>query len=275
MSPEIMRARLLSESITDNYFKLMILASDNDEESVEFNEIIKKIKKTIVLEKEAYNEISLLDIDTFFANYDYEDKKALDIRMFERLQERKALLIGEIKNNDGILLKNVFNCKMTIDTYKLIRSKILAIKKEYENDERFKQLIFYHHISKFSLFTSNSYMEDYILKYNFDIKKTPSIKFEEINKLFSIDTLELLSESLSSNICDELDSINQINNRDQILNTYSALSALSRIEVSLNCLNQNQVKNIINKYQSMYGDSKKEPLITAKKLIKNRLNKFK
>ena len=152
---------------------------------------------------------------------------------------------------------------MSLDTFKLIRKRILSIKDENEKYEGYKQLVLYHHISKYTHFTINSYTEDLALDSHFNIDEMPTFTFEDINKMFNVDTLKETTPGLTMAIFNNLDRLYAINTHDGILNTYLALTSLSQIEVAMNCLNLEEMNNLMSSFQMIYGGTKKEQMQTA------------
>lgn len=274
MTEELMSARLISKAIMDLYTKLMDLISDNNEDSILYDETIHKIKKAVILEKKAYNKIDLLTIKTFFDKYDSKSDTPTEKRMYEKLTERMDRLTEKRKLQDGTLFTNVVDSKIIIDSFRIIRKRILSIKDENQEDELFKRLVLYYHISKFSLFTTNSYIEDIALECNFNVDKMPNITFEDINKMYNIDSLKIANDDLCLKVYAILSILNEINNSDGVLNDYLALTELSNIETILNYLEYNEVSKLETLYQTIFSKTTKPQLITAKKLIRNRLKEL-
>ncbi len=275
MTPEIMKASIYSKVITEYYESLMQLTEENEDGANKYEEILEKIKRTTKLEKKAYSEIDLSTINDFFEKNIKDNTNVAECRLFQRLEERVSELTDEKKLEDGTLFENIFEYMMTLDAFKLIRKRILSIKDENEKYEGYKQLVLYHHISKYSHFSINSYAEDVALENYFNIDKMPIFTMEDIDKMFNIDSINATAPGLCKVIFNRLDTLYTINSNDGILNTYVALTALSQIEVSMNYLNLEEMNNIMSTFQIIYGGTKKEQMLTAKRLIKKRLNELK
>ena len=75
---------------------------------------------------------------------------------------------------------------------------------------------------------------------------------------------------LQINILTGLTTLKEINTYDEMLNTYLALTELSRIEALLSYLDKNNIEKLLEIYKFVYGDSKEETMTTANALIRKR-----
>ena len=90
------------------------------------------------------------------------------------------------------------------------------------------------------------------------------------NNEFNIDLIRDFSNMLQINILTGLTTLKEINTYDEILNTYLALTELSRIEALLSYLDKNNIEKLLEIYKFVYGDSKEETMTTANALIRKR-----
>lgn len=102
----------------------------------------------------------------------------------------------------------------------------------------------------------------------------PDISIEDINEVFDINLINDYSEVLHYNIFTGLNALYEINEKDEILNTYLALIELARIEAILSYLDKKTLNNVENSFNNTYCTSKKEQINTAKSLIKQRKNEI-
>ena len=266
---------IISSVITSYYQKLVNLILEGKEDNDEYNDILDKIKHIVKVEKKAYSNISLETINEYYKNTDFDGDNPIENRTFSRLSEREKVLNDKQRLDDDSLLSSVLDAKITIDMIKLVYQKLINLKEENIDEDTYFSLMMYYHVSKFTYLTDSSFIEKIALEHNFNVEEIPTISFEEINKAFGIDLHNDLMEILYLNIYEELSALYELSEKDPILNTYSALTELSRIEVMLSYLDEKTLDRLINSYNQEYGDSKKETMINANNLIKKRKKEFK
>lgn len=273
MSPKLNKISIISSIITSYYQKLVNLIYEGNKNNDEYNEILEKIKEIIKLEKESYNNIDLKTIKDYYNEINLDGDNPIENRCFSRLSEREKSLCGEPRSNNGMLLSVVIDGKIMIDVLKLVHKRLHELKEEDIN--AYENLMMYYEVSKFTYLTDSSFLEDLALKYDFNVEEIPSLSFEEISKSFNIDIKNNFMEIIYLNIFTELNALYEISEKDKMLNTYLALTELSRIEVLLSYLDEKTLDRLINAYQEEYGDSNKETMINAAILIKKRKKEFK
>lgn len=270
MSEELSKLSMIAKSITNYYQELENLIYEDLTRNEEYEEIIKRIQELIEYENEEYAKVNLETIKTYFKQIHNKDESLVKQRIQNRLNERLEILTNEPQTDDGKLLSNIIDAKIMIDTLKIVEKRIENIKQENIHDPRFKTLIQYYESSKLTYLTNTSYLENIALKNSFDIKNIEEISIDKINNEFNIDLIRDFSNMLQINILTGLTTLKEINTYDEILNTYLALTELSRIEALLSYLDKNNIEKILEVYKFVYGDSKEETMTTANALIRKR-----
>lgn len=276
MPEEIKRVILLSGEITMNYVRLSELIIDNKTDTEEFDETLKRIKEILDEEEETYSKINLDTIEGYFKVYSALDDTPIENRVLERLSERKNVILDVPRINDYTTIGSVLGSKIMIDTIKLMEERINSLEKENCTDEGVKLLRIYHKSAMFAHLTYNTYIEKRSLEYNFDIESIPSISFEEINNQFDTSIPNNIQNTIIRHILEDIMSLNDLNQNlpDRIMATYLALFELSRIETMLEYLNKKSLNTIYNIFQTQFTNSKTEPMLMAKELIRKRKEKI-
>ena len=270
MSEELSKLSMIAKSITNYYQELENLIYEDLTRNEEYEEIIKRIQELIKYENEEYAKVNLETIKTYFKQIHNKDESLVKQRIQNRLNERLEILTNEPQTDDGKLLSNIIDAKIMIDTLKIVEKRIENIKQENIHDPRFNTLIQYYESSKLTYLTNTSYLENIALKHSFDIKNIEEISIDKINNEFNIDLIRDFSNMLQINILTGLTTLKEINTYDEILNTYLALTELSRIEALLSYLDKNNIEKLLEIYKFVYGDSKEETMTTANALIRKR-----
>ena len=162
-----------------------------------------------------------------------------------------------------------------IDTLKLVNQRLLnLIEDTDEDDNDLSDLLLYFKVSKFTYLADSSFLEDLALECDFNIEELPTLSFDKVNNELKIDVLNEANGIFYFYIFNELDALCEISEKKGALNTYLALTGLSRVEVLLNFLDKETFNDVFNYFQEKYGNLKIETMDSAKRLIRKRKEEF-
>ena len=275
MPEELKKVILLSEEITMQYVKLTGLMIDEETDTEEFEDTLTKIKELLDEEQEVYSKINLDTIEGYFKVYNLLEDTPIENRVLERLKERKNVILDVPRINDYTTIGSVIGAKIVIDTIILMEKRINSLVKENSTDEGVNLIKMYHKSALFAHLTNSTYIEKRSLEYDFDVESMPPISFEEINKQFDANIPNDIQNTIIKHILEDLISLNDINLPDRFVATYIALFELSRIETMLEYLNKNSLNTMYRIFQSQFNNSKTEPMLMAKELIRKRKDSIK
>ena len=136
--------------------------------------------------------------------------------------------------------------------------------------EDINMLQFYHHINKYNYLSSNNYIESLALRYDFDIKKIPSLYFTDIESKFDVEFISNLQPIFLEYAKDSIEELTTLDIDDRYLQIYISLFELMRVKIVIDNLEYDNVKKLLDYLDSQYDDNDDIALASAKSLIKKR-----
>lgn len=256
--------------------------------------ILNKIKNEFNIECDFYNNLDINDIDNLMKIINDKSNERLDfvnIRinmklsiLYDKLYGNKILnldLIDSVDEDLNFSMIDLITSKIVIDIYKLLDSKldniVVCDNKSicYANDIRILNMQYV--IYRLCL---NEVTERLGLEYGYDIKKIPSISFNEIEKnIFETYGIDInLKNNINSKIFTYLLSkINEFGNLkmniDDYESIYDNLLYVSTIEVLISYLNSMQLEFILIYFSRINSDNK---IVSdnIKKLVRSKINEL-
>ena len=250
MNDRITSARLATYIMVQYYNKLIKLANDFLEDSFEYIELVKMIREKVIVENNAYANMTKEDIEICLNEIkNQEINNDLLARYYSKLNYQKRIKDGGKVLDNSVLLSGVISAKISIDLLKKLDTIINNIDNNPNISEEDAYILkLYHITNKFMYFTSNTYLEKYALQYNFNIESMPSIEFSDIEKKYNVRFVDNITSVLANYIIDGINELVNLKSDDEYYRTYKSLTELSRFEVMLPYLNINSIKLIENSY---------------------------
>ena len=275
MNEDLIKIKLAGLFSYYYYHRLKKLSCADQEETDEYLEIIDKLKKVIKAENEVYAGLSerdlrtcSLEIDTYGINNEMDSRKYMKIQFEER--KRKHFVL-----KNGVLLSDAISSKILIDILKGIEKKIEEFSTNPESViEDICMLQFYHNIHKYDYLTSNNYIEALALRYDFDISRIPALYFTDIENKFDVEFVKNLQPIFLNYAKESLEELTTIDTDDRYFQTYISLFELMRLNVVLENLNYDTVKQLLGYFNDNYDDTEDVILASAKSLIKKKKKEF-
>ena len=271
MTDNINRVRVAT-AITDLiYDKLRFLSGYDKEDSPEYEELLTKVKRCIMIENKEYDNLSneeLLECMIAIEKNKYTHPSL--VRHYSKL--KYVLQVREGNATDqGNLLNDVISTKLLVDVLKKLDYKVKSLTDNEEiSEEDLGILIIFHKVHKFSYLTSNNFIESLAIKNDFDIESIPRLSFSRIEDRFGIKFLDKAKELFLSYATDSIDELLKMNTEDIHARAYTTLFELSRIECVLEYLDYKTTEALQKyvDYNKNYKDD--EVLTTVKRLIRKR-----
>lgn len=275
MSENLQNAFLVSIMIANYYDKLIKYTITDEEDSEEYLECIKNIQKAKITEKEMYQRLQFKEIVDYLNSKKFKEDinsnaTLAQVRIFKKLVKAGEKYFEEnIYNNNPLsnTIDNAISVEALKKTYRLIEDL-----DEYTVDDTqvLYQLKAHNKICKYAHLIDDDNMEDIALKYNFDIEKISLKTLKQIKEENKNKRNQPIMPILYIKFFKELNSLENINFNEPVLNTYYGYIILTKIEIILNNLDKKTLEKIISKCERDYKNKNSEILGYAKKLIRER-----
>ncbi len=275
MSEDLIKIKIAGLFIHYYYHKLEELSCDEEEGTIEYIEIVDKLKKAIAAENEVYAGLSERDLRTCYLEaetFGVSDQMAL--RRYSKVECEEKKRKGS-KQKNGVLLSDAIATKMLIDILKGLEKKVEEFSTNPDSViEDIHMLRLYHHVHKYKYLSSNSYMESLALKYDFDVNRIPSMYFTDIENRFDVDFVKKLQPIFLDYAKDSLEELQAVDMEDRYLYMYVSLFELVRLNVALENINYETLVQLLDYFNERYEDNDNIMLSSAKTLIKRKKKEF-
>ena len=275
MNENRVQARVASCIVLNLYERLKSLTLLGNHDSLEFNEILNKLKKCIDVENAQYAACDAKDINEYFAMIDRVGiNDQLDGRIFLKMKERRKELSGKIVGDT--LLSSIISAKIYIDVLKDVDKTINLLQANDTLDiDDIETIKMYHVCYKFNYLVANKFLEKIALASGLDIESMPVFSFEEIEEAYSIKFVDNIQNILYDYIVSAIDELANYETDDKYLLSYISIFEVARVKVMLPYLEEDKIDRIMELYKvNKYSYDKNGALRKVKKLIKKRKEEF-
>ena len=260
----------ISVKICKLYEKLVYLELFDENNKQEYIDTVSELGLLIQNETDIYDKLDVFDLNKYYSlikdNTDEFD--VVKNRYFLKLKERIDCL-------DNI---DLVDYPFTLDTAiygKILLDSLVKIEiqfKNIDNDNSIYDLYSFHKTYKYTLISSNDFLERLAISFNFDLVNIPLVSFDKIKDNFNCDN------SFNSKLNFKLylfaiDTINNLINNDNnldISNLYSNLLNISHLEVIISYMNKTMLERLV-----LYCENKNISEMKNGKFINNILIKKK
>lgn len=235
--------------------------------------LIDKIKQIKELENDAYNMLSLEDVERYLINIDEEEidsDRAIE-RYYFKLSERRKILIGDDIYNEKYLISDVINSVILINSLEKLNEKIIHISNQNFNsiDENViaNSLLFFYNTSKYTFLSSSSFIEDLMLSYGFNLWKMPKINLYNILKDYDVDlTIQTVSAMKAIQYMKKISDCDDEEEID-IEKLYIMLLNMTHFEVLISYLDKHRLAYIIREFNASNFKKNKNNVSSVRKIL--------
>lgn len=208
-----------------------------------FNDYIDKIKSYRVLEDEAYNGLSLEDVNKYLdriKDTDLEDDTIYRYKL--KLIERENILT----NKDT--LSTLIDAIIMLNTLKLMNRKIEKLLTDNIFEPGLIMILkLYFDEVKYTFLASSSYLENIAIKYEYDLRGIPDINLLEIYPPYLQEEYLTIQTVLTEKAIEYIKKEKE-DNTDSIENIFMGLMQEANFEVIINYLDKKRLGYVIKKY---------------------------
>lgn len=208
-----------------------------------FNDYIDRIKSYRTLEDEAYNELSLEDVNQYLdriKDTDLEDDTIYRYKL--KLIERKNILT----NKDT--LSTLIDAIIMLNTLKLMNRKIEKLLTDNIFEPGLIMILkLYFDEVKYTFLASSSYLENIAIKYEYDLRRIPDINLLEIYPPYLQEEYLTIQTVLTEKAIEYIKKEKE-ENTDSIENIFMGLMQEANFEIIINYLDKKRLGYVIKKY---------------------------
>ena len=293
MDEKITKCYKASLNVINLYDILNDVLIDNSSKYDDFIFILNELKLAIVEEDNIYSCLNLNDIKEFIDKIKLDrllrDYSFVDVRVSSKLAYFSEILNGDYIDNNGLFseldddfkisIKDLISSKISIDLYRLIRTKIdslsLSDSKSLKIANKMKEEDVQQFIYKISLRVLG---EKLAISNLFNIYKIKDIDFSNIESIIfdnygvDIDIINYINKEVYKNIIGVIDILKTLNiNSNDCYKIYDNLVYTSQIEVLIQYLNKEELEEILG-YLNQINTSNKLVMSNIKKILKKRIS---
>lgn len=262
----------ISVKICKVYEELVCLTICDNEHTDEYKKNIDLLKKLIEVETNSYDKLDYDDIVRYFSNIDTTDVDNLDSvksRYYSKLKERKDLIEDDKFSLYPFTLNTAISGKILLDSLIKLEKQFLDNDNDMIRNDTFFDLYSYHKAHKFTLISSNDFLERLAIDFDYNIMDIPNINFDVIKRNFDCgkNFSKYLNELLYLMAIETIYNILYNENKDTY-DIYTNMLYMSELDVIINYLDNNYIKKL-NEYYNNIDANKYSNDKYIKKLIKN------
>ena len=273
----------ISVKICKLYEELVYLTFSNSNMTREYFDNVEKLKGLIEEETRVYDALSPEDIDKYLEKIDDDKKSEFDAvksRYYSKLNERKKIFDNCDMHGYPFTLETAIIGKILLKSLTNIEKQFLLFNSEsdkilYDGEKSIYNLYAFHNTYKFSLIASNEFLEKIVTDFDFQLSAIPNVGFDRIkinfgnSKMFDI-YLNNLLVALAKNIMSTL--VIETDDNEDINKTYSALLAISQLEVIISYLDIDSLYRLNYYYKENDIDKSKNGKY-IRRMLTNKLRK--
>ena len=255
----------ISVKICKLYEKLIYLELIDKTNSDEYIDTVNELDMLVQNETDIYDKLDIFDLNKYYSEIK-NDTNDLDIvknRYYLKLKERIDSLDNVYFCDYPFTLDTAIYGKILLDSLVKIEEQFKCIDTDNSVDNSVFDLHSFHKTYKYTLISSNDFLERLAINFNFNLLDVPMVSFDKIKDNFGCgndfnNKLNFKLYLLAIDIINVL--INNANNLD-ISYLYSNLLYISQLEVIISYMDKSLLERLI-----LYCDSKK--------ILENRNGKF-
>lgn len=241
----------ISVKICSLYEELVCLTICNSEHTDEYYKNIELLRKYIEDETNTYDKLSYDDIDIYFTRIREEDTSLFDSvksRYYSKLKERKDIFDDNVLYEYPFTLDTAISGKILLEALVKVEKQFLDKDGNVIQDEVIYDLYSYHKAHRFTLLSSNDFLERLAVDFDFNICEIPNISFDKIKSNFKCDNSfnNSLNKTLYLMGIEIINTLINDNNERDVYNVYSNMLYLSELEVILNYLDKLYLDRLVN-----------------------------
>ena len=242
----------ISVKICSLYEELVCLTICNNEHTDEYFKNMELLRKLIDDETNTYDKLNDNDLITYFNRITEEDMSKFDSvksRYYSKLKERKDLIDNNKCYEYPFTLDTAISGKILLDALVKLEKQFLDKDGKLIQDDIIYELYSYHKAHRFTLISSNDFLERIAIDFDYNILSIPNISFDTIKKNFKCG--KEFSKYLNRTLFLIGIEIIKGNNNDTY-DIYTNMLYMSELEVIVSCLDDiyidklSKYLNIIN-----------------------------
>lgn len=177
----------ISVKICNIYEELVCLTICDNEHTLEYIKNIELLSNLIDDETITYDKLDDEDIIKYFNRINMEDMSKFDSvksRYYSKLKERKEILDDDKLSLYPFTLDTAISGKILLDSLVKLEKQFLDKDGNIIQDDIFYELYSYHKAHRFTLISSNDFLERLAVDFDYNILEIPNISFDVIKKNF-------------------------------------------------------------------------------------------
>jgi len=177
----------ISVRICSLYEELVCLTICNNEHTLEYKNNIELLKKLIDDETNTYDKLNDDDIFKYFNRINIDDMSKFDSvksRYYSKLKERKDIIDDGNFSMYPFTLDTAISGKILLDALVKLEKQFLDKDGNIIQDDVIYELYSYHKAHRFTLISSNDFLERIAIDFDYNIIDIPNISFDNIKKNF-------------------------------------------------------------------------------------------
>lgn len=258
----------ISVKICSIYEELVCLTICDNEHTLEYIKNIELLNKLIDDETNVYDRLSYVNLVKYFDAIDVNDINNFDSvksRYYSKLKERKNILEDDYYSDYPFTLNTAISGKILLDALVKLEKRFLN---NDNNNDMYFDLYSYHKAHKFTLISSNDFLERLALDFDFNLIDIPNISFDVIKRNFNYEGnfSKYLKDMLYVMAIEIINTTLYSSNKDTY-DIYTNMLYMSELEVIISYLDDRYISKLNEYYNSLdvnkYNNGK-----YIKKLIK-------
>lgn len=177
----------ISVKICSLYEELVCLTVCDNEHTLEYIKNIDLLRNLIVDETDIYDKLEDKDIIKYFNRINEEDMSKFDSvksRYYSKLKERKDLLDDNKFYGYPFTLDTAISGKILLDSLVKLEKQLIDKDGNIIQDDVIYELYSYHKAHRFTLISSNDFLERLAVDFDYNIIEIPNVTFDVIKKNF-------------------------------------------------------------------------------------------
>jgi len=261
----------ISVRICSLYEELVCLTICNNEHTLEYKNNIELLKNLIDDETDTYDKLNDTDIVKYFNRIAEEDMSKFDSvksRYYSKLKERKDLISDDNFSIYPFTLDTAISGKILLDALVKLEKQFLDKDGKLIQDDIIYELYSYHKAHRFTLISSNDFLERIAIDFDYNILDIPNISFDTIKKNFKCgkEFSKYLNRTLFLIGIEIINTLVNGNNND-VYDIYINMLYMCQLEVIIGYLDDIYIEKL-NRYSEVINVNNYDNGKYIKKMIK-------
>lgn len=261
----------ISVKICSLYEELVCLTICNNEHTDEYFKNMELLKNLIDDETNTYDKLNDTDIVKYFNRIAEEDMSKFDSvksRYYSKLKERKDLISDDNFSIYPFTLDTAISGKILLDALVKLEKQFLDKDGNLIQDDIIYELYSYHKAHRFTLISSNDFLERIAIDFDYNILDIPNISFDTIKKNFKCEKefSKYLNRTLFLIGIEIINTLVKGNNND-VYDIYINMLYMCQLEVIIGYLDDIYIEKL-NRYSEVINVNNYDNGKYIKKMIK-------